>query len=58
MSAGVVGTKAQQLILVALLLVAAVATGLFLAQTTGSEAGVHASGESDVVVVAGDGWEW
>ncbi|GAB7040690.1 MULTISPECIES: hypothetical protein [Catenuloplanes] len=58
MSAGVVGTKAQQLILVALLLVAAVATGLFMAQSTGSAAGVHASAESDVVVVAGDGWEW
>ena len=60
MSAGVVGTKVQQFVLVALLMTAAVAMGFFLTQSTGSEAGAHASAEpeSTVVTVAGPGWEW
>lgn len=60
MPAGVVGTKVQQLIMAAVLLVAAVAMGLFLAQSSASQAGVHASAEneSETVAVASDGWEW
>ncbi|MDR7279496.1 hypothetical protein [Catenuloplanes atrovinosus] len=58
MSAGVVGTKVQQLILVALLVVATVATGFLAARSVAAEVGAHAAAEAESTVVATDGWEW